>query len=163
MRVITITKIVGDDACSTAECDRCSVAARADVRSPGNCLAETHDRADVRCASVNDELFNARYDVSAKHFETNRQIISAGLSLSLTLIGARHVGQSRDGLSTPASDCRTGGISSNRRQMSRRADRWEFAMKPKCRMRTNDLGSTCRRNRRMNSSAERVIFFCLLP
>src|SRR5436190_20721977 len=30
-------------------------------------------------------------------------------------------------------------------------------MNPKCRVRTNPCGSTCNKNRRMNSSAERVI------
>jgi hypothetical protein len=99
------------------------------------------------------------YDVSEKHFETNRQAISAGLRLSMTIIGVRQVGHSRDELLAASSARTTGVICNNRRQTSRRADRWEFAMKPKCRIRTKPFGSTCRRHRRANSSAETVIFF----
>jgi hypothetical protein len=127
------------------------------------CETETHDRADVRSAPVENELWCARYEVSAKHVETSLQTISAGLSLLMTIIGARHVAQSREGLSALSSECATGVMCSKRRQTSSKVDRWEFAMKPKCRIRTKPFGSTCRRNRRMNSSAETVIFFCLLP
>jgi len=43
------------------------------------------------------------------------------------------------------------------------ACRTRLARKPKCLIRTNPAGRTCRRNRRMNSTAFRVIVFDFPP
>ena len=156
-------EVVEGDSYRTAKWDGRRVEGCACVDFRAFWTTQRHDGSDVRSTFVEDELWCGGYEVSAKHFETNLQTISAGLSLSMTIIGARHVGQSREGLSARSCECTTGVICNNRRQTSSRTDRWEFAMKPKCRIRTKPFGSTCRRNRRMNSSAETVIFFCLLP
>lgn len=52
---------------------------------------------------------------------------------------------------------------SNSRQRGSRLARRRLARKPKLRMRTKPRGSRCKRNRRRNSSAVRVISFLLLP
>src|SRR5262249_41872100 len=117
---------------------RCCV----EVGVPALWETKTHDRGDVGCTSGEDELWCGHYEVCVKHFETNLQTIAAGLSLSMTIIGPRHLGQRREGPLDESSEHKTGVINSNRRQMPRSAVRWEFAMKPKCRIRTNPFGST---------------------
>ena len=57
----------------------------------------------------------------------------------------------------------TGGVASKVRARVTRAARQVFARNPDWRMRTKPRGSTCNKNRRMNSSAERVILRFLLP
>jgi len=84
-------------------------------------------------------IWDRRYEVSEKHFETNLQAISAGLSLLRTIIGVWQVGHTQAEMIGATSVGTTGAISNKRRHSSRDADRWGLAIKPKCRIRDKAL------------------------
>ena len=56
---------------------------------------ERHVGAGVQRHVINDWIVASRYDVSEKHFETNLHEICAAVSLWMTVIGARQIGQSQ--------------------------------------------------------------------
>jgi len=75
--------------------------------------------------------------------------------------GQDHVGSG--GGETGHGDPTVDWTASSCRQMGRRVARRRLARKPKKRIRTKPLGNTCKRKRRRNSSALRVMMRCLLP
>ena len=93
-----------------------------------------------------------------------RSWISAAVSLSTTIIGPPHLGQDQRSLG-PAVEtaCSVGGAApSSWKQSGKVVARLRLARKPKFRMRTKPSGSRCNRNRRKNSSSDRVSNFCSL-
>src|SRR5262252_2117801 len=123
----------------------------------------THVGVDVRRHVIFESVWDLVYDVSEKHSEANLQVTWAAVSLSMIMMGVWQTGHNQELVEAASIDRRTGVIPNSLRQSSMDADRWELAMKPKCRMRTKPLGSTCTRKRRMNSAAETIINRCLLP
>ena len=72
-------------------------------------------------------------------------------------VGAAGGGSRDTSADTTAADVSGEATLSNWRQRSSCARRWQLAPKPKWRIRTNPLGSTCSKNRRRNSTAGSVI------
>ena len=98
--------------------------------------------------------------------EALRMDSSAAVNRWTTTMGAPHVGHCQDvgpGVGVaPAAEV-LGAQPKISRQIARRAVRQRLARKPKWRIRTNPLGRTCKKKRRRNSMAARVITRCLPP
>ena len=54
----------------------------------GSVRMKTHVGADVQRHVMRTSIWNLRYDVSEKHFETNLHVICTAVSLSMTVMGA---------------------------------------------------------------------------
>ena len=99
-----------------------------------------------------------------------RSWIWAAVSLSMTTMGPPQLGQSQRGLGRSVEARVADGLASVCggaeprvcKQSGSRVARRRLARKPKWRMRTKPLGSTCNRKRRRNSSSARVSNFCWL-
>ena len=91
---------------------------------------------------------------------------SAALNRWTTIMGAPHVGHCQDVVPrvgvAPTAEV-LGAQPRTSRQIARRAFRQRLARKPKWRMRTNPFGRICKKKRRRNSTAARVMTRCLPP
>ena len=86
---------------------------------------ETHGDADVTGHIAKELVENPRYEVSEKHFDTNRHITSAVVSVSTTVMTPPHFGQTQDDMAEEVSvDGMMGAIPKRWRQRSRDEDRW---------------------------------------
>jgi hypothetical protein len=90
--------------------------------------------------------------------------ISAAVNRSMTFMGPAHWGQSQrsHGAGAEIWGCAAAAEPSDGKQSGKVVARRRLARKPKWRMRTKPLGSTCNKKRRRNSSSDRVSNFCSL-